>query len=345
MGAPVQPGLSRLYRDRRSRLTAAAMLGVAPRAGRLLDRIPPASGAIVMSSGIVSIDLYRDHQPVVAAAMFCLAAGAWLLLAVAAGVRLLHEPHRAAREAGSPAALTSVAGSAVLGTAFAVYGYRAAAAALLALTGLAWALLLRPVLRNWTTPTVGVSFVLSVATQGLAVLGATLAVSYRAGWLLIGALALLIAGLACYAFVAARFDLRQLVTGLGDQWVAGGALAISALACGKVVQAAQALGYFTAAHAALIAAAVVLWCLAMVWLLPLVAGEVVRPRLGYDMRRWATVFPLGMYAACSFAIGQATGLAAISEFARVWTWVAFAVTVVVLGGLLRRGWLAARQHQ
>jgi hypothetical protein len=38
-------------------------------------------------------------------------------------------------------------------------------------------LLLAPVLGNWTTPTVGVSFVLAVSTQALAVLAATLAAS------------------------------------------------------------------------------------------------------------------------------------------------------------------------
>jgi hypothetical protein len=35
------------------------------------------------------------------------------------------------------------------------------------------------------------------------------------------------------------------------------------------------------------------WCsgASPAWLLPLVVGEILRPRLGYDVRRWATVFP------------------------------------------------------
>jgi hypothetical protein len=32
---------------------------------------------------------------------------------------------------------------------------------------------------------------------------------------------------------------------------------------------------------------------------PLIISEIIRPRLSYDVRRWATVFPFGMYAACS----------------------------------------------
>ena len=53
------------------------------------------------------------------------------------------------------------------------------------------------------------------------------------------------------------------------------------------------------------------------------------------MRRWATVFPLGMYAACSFTVGRVTGLTGITSFGQVWTWVAFAATLVVLAGLFR----------
>ena len=58
----------------------------------------------------------------------------------------------------------------------------------------------------------------------------------------------------------------------------------------------------------------------------------------YDVQRWATVFPLGMYAACSFAVGQATGITGIDVFARVWTWLALTVSLFVLAGLIRRSW-------
>ena len=184
--------------------------------GQVLDAIPPASGAIVMASGIVSIDLYSDHQPVLSAILLWFAAGVWLLLAVILSVRLAYQRDRFAREAISPAAFTGVAGTAVLGTRLAIQDYHAAAAVLLAVSGVGWVLLLIPVLRHWKTPTAGTSFLLSVATEGLAVLGATLAVSYRAGWLVSAAVAALVLGLACYAFTAARFDLRDLLTGRGD---------------------------------------------------------------------------------------------------------------------------------
>lgn len=253
-------------------------------------------------------------------------------------LRVLNEPGRFACEARSPAALTGVAGTGVLGTAFAAHGYYPVAAVLLGLAVISWALLLAPVLRHWETPVAGESFLLTVATQGLAVLAATLAARNGAAWLLIAAIAAAFLGLALYIVTVTRFALRQLLTGHGDQWIAGGALAISALACAKITKADDVLGRFASLHGFLDVGALVLWCLAMLWLGPLIAAEALRPRLSYDVRRWATVFPLGMYAACSFAVGQVTGITGIGVFARVWTWLAATVGLFVLAGLIRRSW-------
>jgi voltage-gated anion channel len=229
----------------------------------------------------------------------------------------------------------AVAATAVLGTGIAMYGYRLAAAVLLATAASGWALLVIPVLRHWTTPTVGISFVLGVATDGVALLGANLAIAYRAGWLLDGAVLLLLLALAFYVFTAVRFDLRQLFTGHGDHWIAGGALAISALYAAVITEAAAALGRFDNQRQVLTTGTLVLWCLAVMWLLPLVVTEAITPRLGYDVRRWATVFTLGMYPACSFAVGKVTGIAAISVFGRIGTWVGVAALPLVLAGMVR----------
>jgi Voltage-dependent anion channel len=314
--------------------------GQIPVMKRVLAEIPPVSWAIVMAAGIVSTDLHAGRQLVLSAIMLWFAAGAWLLL----GVRLAVRRERFAREARSLAAFTGVAGTAVLGTRLVLQDFRPAAAVLLAVAGVWWALAVVPVLRHWKTPTVGLSFVLSVATEGIAVLAATLAVGYRAGWLLAVAITGLLLGLAFYVLAAARFDLRELVTGHGDQWVAGGALAISTLAAARVTQAGGALGLLSGQHPALTAGTLVLWCLAVAWLLPLATAEVLRPRPGYDVRRWATVFPLGMYAACSFAAGQITGIAGITDFAQIWTWVAFTAILLACAGLFRRNWLVLRNR-
>src|ERR1039457_4903990 len=44
-----------------------------------------------------------------------------------------------------------------------------------------------------------------------------------------------------------------------------------------------------------------------------------------------------MYAACSFAVGQAAHAHAITSFARVWVWIALVVWLIVFAGMLRGG--------
>ena len=67
------------------------------------------------------------------------------------------------------------------------------------------------------------------------------------------------------------------------------------------------------------------------------SGELRRPRRGYDLRRWATVFPVGMYAVCSFLVAEADDIGPIGTFARVWVWVALAVWMAVFLAMARNG--------
>ncbi|MBV9423964.1 MAG: hypothetical protein JOZ98_13700 [Solirubrobacterales bacterium] len=107
-------------------------------------------------------------------------------------------------------------------------------------------------------------------------------------------------GLVAFVLVLARFDFAQLRTGPGDQWVSGGALAISTLACAELARAQAASHIVSGIHAPLRIASVALWGLTMFWLPALIAGEARWPRPSYDPRRWATVFPLGMYSVMSW---------------------------------------------
>ncbi len=293
-----------------------------------------------MGCGIVSSDLASLGQSVLSVALFLFAAAVWLVLAI----RLARFPALAAAESTCPPILGSVAATAVLGTRFAVGGTRAIAAVLLVLAATGLAALAWPVLSHWVTPTAGTSFLLSVATQGVAVLAATLAATYRLGWLLALAMLTCLAGLASYVVVLWRFDPRDVATAAGDHWVAGGALAIGALAAGKIAAAALVIAEFARWREALADTALAIWCAAMAWFVPLVAGELIWPRLRYHVLRWATVFPVGMYAACGFAVSEVTGIGGIARFATAWTGVALAVTALVLVGLVRRAESSLR-HQ
>ncbi len=301
---------------------------------RLLHAIPPASGAVVMGTGIVSLDLVLDGYDALSLVPLVVAAASWGVLGLLLVGRFLLDRRRFEREALSPAALTGVAGTAVLGTRLTLLGWEWAGISMLLIAGLLWLGLLGPVLRHWVTPTIGVSFVLVVSTQALAVLSATLGITEHAGWMVDLAVVPLVLGLLLYAFVLARFEMRQLVIGRGDHWVVGGALAISALACAKVTQGAQALSVLGGAHGALRAATLAVWAAALCWLPVLVIAELASRRLGYDVRRWSTLFPVGMYAACSFATGAVAEVTPITDFARVWVWVALAVWLAVFAAML-----------
>jgi len=304
--------------------------------------ISPASGALVMGTGIVSIALGLDGRETLSRILLGIAGVAWVGLGLLLAGRALRDRDRVRREARSPAALTAVAGTAVLGTRVAALGWTWVGIALLAMASVLWCALLAVVLTHWSTPTVGGSLMLTVATESLAVLAATIAKGEHETWLVDAALAPFLLGLAFYAFVIRRFDWRQLVIGRGDHWVTGGALAISALAAGNITLTVGTLRVLDGLHPALKVASLVLWALTIAWLPALVAAELMRPRLRYDVRRWATVFPIGMYAACSYVVGTTEAAPAIADFGRVCTWAGLAVWLTVAAAALRRGLQLAR---
>ncbi len=304
-------------------------------ARRLLDSVPPASGGVVMGTGIVSVALFDDHRISLSRILLVLAGGVWLALGLVLARRVLADPDRVRREAISPAALTGVAATAVLGTRLNLLGWSGAGAVMLVVALALWLILLAPVLTHWSTPTRGESLLLTVSTESLATLAASLAAHEHAAWLLDLALGPFVLGLVSYAFVIARFDLRELIRSPGDHWITGGALAISTLAAGRITLAATAIHTLAAARPALQAAALTLWALTLAWLPVLIAAELLRPRLTYDLARWSTVFPVGMYAACSFLAGRATHTRAITDFAHVWVWIALAVWLATSGAAVR----------
>lgn len=312
-------------------------------ADRLAGALPPPSGAVVMGTGIVSIGFSLDGRETLSLVLLALAAVVWVVLAGGLAVLVLRLRPLLLDLARSPAALTGVAGTNVLGVRVEMLGWRGIAAALLAIGLVLWLLLAPWVLAHWRRPAVGVSFVLVVSTESLAALAPLLALAYGAAWLAVAALVCVGLGLAFYLFVLASFDLRQLLVGNGDHWVAGGALAISALACARTAEAAGALPQLHAAAGSLGTAALGIWAAAVAWLPALLAGEVVSRRTAYDPRRWSTVFPLGMVAVCSFAVARVESLEGLADFARAWIWIAFAVWLAVFGGLLRRAAAVVRE--
>ncbi|MGW6565789.1 tellurite resistance/C4-dicarboxylate transporter family protein [Streptomyces sp. NPDC054975] len=294
--------------------------------------LPPAAGSAVMATGILSVGFHLTGREAVSRMLLCLAALVWLLLACDFATRLLYSRYRWVAEADTPPALTAVAATTVLGVRVAAFGWTTVADVLLALAAVLWAPLLMAVLTHLWRRMPGGVFLICVATQGLVVLGATLAVS-AGDWLAPTALVFFVLGLLLYPVALFRFDFRQITEGAGDQWVAGGALAISALAGSKLLATGVWAG--TGVHTALRTVTLILLAADLAWYLTLLGAELLRRRPGYDVRRWASVFPMGMTAVACLSTSAATVIGWLDGLGQALLWIAAAAWLVTFAGTVR----------
>ncbi|MFJ9540401.1 tellurite resistance/C4-dicarboxylate transporter family protein [Streptomyces sp. NPDC101225] len=295
---------------------------------------PPAVGAAVTATGILSVGLRLTAYEVLSRIALVLACAAWLGLAADSGVRLVRDRERWWADARRPQSLTAVAATAVLGTRISLAGRPAPAEALLVAAAVLWPLLVVAVVGNWQRRMPGSVFLCCVATQGLAVLGATLAGTEATAWLAHAALVLFGLGLVLYGFALPRFDLRQVTEGWGDHWVAGGALALSALAGSELLAADSAHLYLwnDDDRGVLRVVTSALLVLDLAWCAVLLVAEAARPRPRYDARRWATVFALGMTAAAVLSAATALGAPWLKGPGQVLLWIAVAAWGAVAVG-------------
>ncbi|MFG2331545.1 tellurite resistance/C4-dicarboxylate transporter family protein [Streptomyces sp. NPDC048604] len=295
------------------------------------SRLPPVAGAAVMASAILSVGLQPAGFEVLSVVALCLAGALWLLLAAAFATLAVRDRGQWSARADTPPALTAVAATTVLGVRLALLGWTAAATLLLVLAAAVWPFLLTGVLRHLRRGAPGAVFLVCVATEGLAVLAAVLAPDLG-DWPAWTGLVLFVLGLALYVDALVHFDLRQVLTGSGDHWVAGGSPAISALAASKLAASGVWSG---AARTALETTAFVLLGLSLAWYAVLLPAEALRRRPAYDIRRWATVFPLGMTAVAALSTSAATGVAWLDTLGRILLWIAVAGWLITLVALFR----------
>ncbi|MEF2524690.1 MULTISPECIES: hypothetical protein [Streptomyces] len=296
--------------------------------------LPPAAGAAVLAPAVLSAGLELLGHEALSLAFFAVASALYLVLAYDFAVRLVRDRGRFRTEAHTPSALTAVAATTVLGCRLSLMDRQAAAAVLLALAALLWPGLLIAVERHWKHRMPGGAFLVCVATQGLAVLSAMLADAWLLDWLARAALAAFCLGILLYAQALARFDLREVLRGAGDHWVAGGALAISALAASRLAASPAWTG---GPHSALRWTTLALLALSLAWYAVLLGAELRAWRPRYDIRRWATVFPLGMTAAACLSAAGATGVAGLRPLGAVLLWIAVGAWLLTCAALASAG--------
>lgn len=299
-----------------------------------------------MATGVMSVGLHLTGYETLSRIALALASAGWLALAADFVVRLARERERWVEEAGTPAGLTAVAATTVLGTGLSALGWQGPAEALLALSAVLWPVLLFRVVRHWKRRMPGGVFLVCVATQGLAVLGATLAAAVDAELLAHAALVLFWLGIALYGVALAHFDLREVAWGAGDHWVAGGALAISALAGAKLIAAHHVNPYLwnNDDQGVLRAVTVALLVLGLAWYCVLAVAELVWRRPQYDVRRWASVFPMGMTAVAALSVATALYIPWLKGPGQVLLWIAVAAWLAVAAGAVRSSAAAVRSR-
>jgi tellurite resistance protein TehA-like permease len=339
--------------------------GVSWRAG-LSDGIRtlhPAYFALVMSTGIISLAGHFLGINLIAIPLFWLNVAAYAVLWILYIGRVVWYPgdvkndftdHRRA-----PGYFTVVAASGVLGNQVLIIGKNlAVASGLGVVTFLLWIGLIYSVFTALITkepkPAIteglnGAWLLPIVATQAVTVLAAALAPhfsSHQEGMLLLAFATWLFGGML-YIWIIALIFYRYLFFHLSPQdltppyWINMGAVAISTLGGAGLIANAQPGSFLHELMPFLKGLTFFFWSTATWWIpmLGLLAGwrHVCRKvPLNYDPLFWGAVFPLGMYTACTYKLGQVTGLSAIASIPGVFIYIAFGAWLAVFLGMLHR---------
>jgi tellurite resistance protein TehA-like permease len=333
----------------------------------------PASFAMVMATGIVSIACQLLGLRTVAVALLVINGGLYVtlwVLTIARTVRyptdVLADVSKHGRAVGffTIVAATSVVGSETL----LVAGEWRIASALWIAGIVLWAVVTYTV---FTALTVGAQkpsiaeginggwLLPVVAAHSVAVLGAQLANGFGPGaplvlffcvamWLGGGMLYIWIISLIFYRYTFFTMNPSDLAP---PYWINMGAAAISTLA-GTVLVAAAPHSPVLTQILPFVRGFTLLWWATATWWIPMLVilgiwRHVVRRfPLRYDPLYWGAVFPLGMYTVCTARLSQAVDAAYLMTVSRAFVYVALAAWTVVAAGLawhllVRRGRVAA----
>jgi len=328
----------------------------------------PAYFSLVMATGIVSLAAFLMGQRTLALFLFCLNIVQYSVLGVLYAVRATCYPTRffgdMIAHLTGPGYFTAVAGTGVLASQFMMIGENVAAGT--ALWGLACLLWLCLTYTIFTALTVrrdkpaldkginGGWLLAVVATQAVAVSSALLAArlghSHRL-WLNLLALSMWSWGGMLYIWLMAmifyRYSFFQLSPGdlVPSYWINMGAMAISTLAGTQLILNAPQASYLASLLPFLKGFTILYWSVGTWWIPMLLALGVWRYGynrfpLRYDPVYWSVVFPLGMYAACTWQMDRAIRLGFLDPVSRVFLYAALAAWTIVflamLHALLRR---------
>lgn len=329
-----------------------------------LADLSPSNFGAVMATGIVSIAMHLLGWPQLALALLWLNLLLYLALWLLTLLRIVRHPRRVLDDvmdhARSPGFFTIIAGTGVLGSQFMLLrGDHGTALLLWLLAVLLWPLLTYGFVAILTTkrrkPALqqginGAWLLMVVATQAIAVLGTLLAPQLApeqrlamrflalALWLWGGMLYIWLMTLIFYRYTFFTLDPEHLSP---PYWINMGAMAISTLA-GSLLMLSADEAPFVASMLPFIKGFTLFYWATATWWIPmlLVLGVwrhgMRRLPLRYDPLYWGAVFPLGMYAVCTYDLIAAMGLDFMDWLPALFGAVAAVAWSMAFGGLLHR---------
>ncbi len=317
----------------------------------------------VMATGIVSLAALQQHWEGTARFLFDLNRAGYFVLGVLTVIAVLRGPGVFAEALvdplRAPGIFTIVAGTGILGSQAVILSGDFAAGTAFLFAGLFFWVALNysfftgVIVRNDKTGGEnllgGEWLIYVVGTQSLAILTVLLVpgAGQRRGAMLAAAICLYFWGSALYFLLIVLIARRMLFLPLSPEkltppyWITMGASAISTLAGAELILHAGPEGIVTDVLPALKGMTLLFWSVST-WWLPLFAILNIwrylfkRFPVRYDVQHWSMVFPLGMYAACTYHLGQAAGLAFTAAISRFMASIALAAwTAVFLGMAVR----------
>ncbi len=329
----------------------------------------PGYFALVMATGIIAVASKQQSIDWLADALYAVAALAYVVLVVLVVTRLVRYPRRLIADLTSHtkgfAFLTIVAGTNVLASASAViHGWWGLTATLwwcsLPLYAvLAYTALISAVLRG-DKPGLGAGingtwFLLTVATESIAVTGALLLGHAPSDLLAFVCVAAFSLGLVLYLIVMTMVFLRWTFQPLEPTeadppaWIAAGAVAITVLAGSNLLGTRTVSPRVDRLGPLLEGLVTLAWATATFWFPVMVAIGVWRHLirkvpLRYHPSYWALVFPLGMYGAATFKMRAVTQLHDLAWAPQATLAVALAAWAAACAGLVAQGLRAIRRR-
>jgi tellurite resistance protein TehA-like permease len=330
---------------------------------REAERFEPGYFAFVMATGIVSIAAFMWNMEWIAWSLFQLNKIAYIVLIVLTLSRLfLFLPFFIRDVTGfvqGPSLFTLVAGTCILGGQFVILSRNFTAGFLLWVVGIVlWSILIyaffTKILIQESKPSPSESLdggwlIYAVGTQSASVLGTLLASRFPGMQesLLLFSLVMYLLGCMLYFILAVLIVYRLLFLALPPEkltplyWINMGAGAIITLSGATLILNSGLWMFLENILPFLRGLTLFFWAITTWWIPLLVSLNIWRyvcKRLPiiYDVQYWSMVFPLAMYAVCTFQLANAMGVKALLAISVVFLYVALAVWTMTFMGFLGR---------